>query len=158
MVSLPALPHTHHQGKLFSTALTSLPNITGIKSQGRPVLLFHTLRAGSSELTQTGPALLCCPGNVWGLLSQVLQLLRVRDSLPTLMPQRAAISPVADGKGGGGGRRASFPCHHMADDGEWSQLSHSHTFRAGSQRPKQGQIYYATQARCRVCSSMCYSQ
>lgn len=56
-------------------------------------------------------ALVCCPDRVQSLLSCVLQPWRVRASSPTFVTSGPALSPAADGNGGG--EKASFPltCH-----------------------------------------------
>ena len=57
---------------------------------------------------QPGPALPCCPGEVQGTLSQVLQLVRGRASSPALMILGPALQVL---KGDGEGRKASKPPH-----------------------------------------------
>lgn len=58
---------------------------------------------------QPGPVLLCCPGQVQGLTSQVLQQVRDRASSPVLMTPGPALPPAVGGKGQRGWR-ASLPC------------------------------------------------
>lgn len=74
-----------------------------------------------------GLALLCCPGKVQGLLSQVLQLMGIKDSSPTLATTGSTLPPApeVDGHGGGGQR------------GRWvmGQLFYAHNFGAGSPTP-----------------------
>lgn len=64
--------------------------------------------------TPSGPSLLCYPGKVYGPLFQVLQLLRVTDSSPSLMTSGLAL-PNASGIDGW---EASLPCpyYNMADE------------------------------------------
>lgn len=63
--------------------------LSPILLQGRQVVgqlsHAHTLSASSPALLPSGSALLCCPGEVQGLFSQVLQQIRDRDSIPALM-------------------------------------------------------------------------
>lgn len=71
-----------------------------------------------------GPAPLCCPGEVQGQLSWVLQLVRGRTGSPALM---TPVLQMVRGEGG----RVSVPHYLMAD--EWQgQLSCAHTLTAGS--------------------------
>lgn len=51
----------------------------------------------------TALTLLCCPGEVQGLLSQVLQLLGVGVGSPTLMTTEPALSPASGVDGCEGG-------------------------------------------------------
>lgn len=71
----------------------------------------HTLRV-------TGPALLCCPGKVKGLLSRVLQQVKGWASSPTLMTWGPALLPAIGGKEQGAGSVSLSP---MAQHGRLSQ-------------------------------------
>lgn len=79
MGSLPAFLDLHHQDKISSTTLANSPNAF---QPGRGRVSSPALTS-SSQLTYTQisePAQLCCPGEVQGQLSGVLQLVRGRDS------------------------------------------------------------------------------
>jgi hypothetical protein len=69
----------------------------------------HMLEAISPMPPPSTSALLCCPGEGQGLLSWVLQLVRVRgrDSSPALItPLRPTLLPAIEERGG------LSPCHH----------------------------------------------
>lgn len=88
LVSLPSLLLPHHWGQLSSTGLASSPSALAWQRQSQ-LSCSRALRASSPHLhpqppllppMPTEPALLCCPGEVQGLLSQVLQPVRDRAS------------------------------------------------------------------------------
>lgn len=116
---LADFPPCHHQGELSSTAPANSPNASGSKKQASspaPV----PLRLAQSPIPP-GAGLLFL--SRWGLLSLGLQLVRVR----------ACSSACSRCKGGRCGKSIfPHPCHHMADEEWWGQLSCSHTLRAAS--------------------------
>lgn len=60
---------------------------------------------------QSGSALVCCPGEVQELLSQVWKPVRGRNSSPILMTPEPPLLPAIGGKGRGrGGMNLSFAC------------------------------------------------
>ena len=67
LVSLPDLSCLLYQGELSSIVPTSSP--FAAMSKGRGHFYFHTLKGGSPIPTPLGPALLCCPGEVYRPLS-----------------------------------------------------------------------------------------
>lgn len=90
------------------------------------LLIFHALRVSSSIPIPPGPALLCCPGELQGPLSWVLQM--VRGSSPTFMTSWTA-PPTTKVSEENGGWNLSYPatlCHLMAS--LW-QIFHAHTLR-----------------------------
>lgn len=67
------------------------------------------------------------------------------------MSLRPALPPATSGEGKKGRAPFCHPGYYMADKEGQDQLCYSHIIRAGSPMPlKQGQLYYATQARCRA--------
>jgi hypothetical protein len=72
-----------HRGKLCSTALARLPSTIIGRRQGR-LSCSHALRAGLPMPLPSGPAPLCYPGKVQGLLFQVLQPSKGRVNSPAL--------------------------------------------------------------------------
>lgn len=86
-------------------------------------------------LCHQGPALLCCSDKVQGHLSQVLKLVRVRNSSPEFRSLWAAFPPAGGGKGLW--RRGASPLHSccpMADEW-WGQPSLTYVFGASSPTP-----------------------
>ncbi|XP_021044749.1 vomeronasal type-2 receptor 26-like [Mus pahari] len=78
-----------------------------LKTQLPPNTLKQVLAGFSSQTTShTGPAIPCYSGEVQGLFSQVLQLVKDMASFPILTIQGPAFLPVIDGKGQG---RAGSP-------------------------------------------------
>lgn len=76
----------------------------------------HPLRAGLPAPLLSVSALLCCPGKVWGLLSQVLHLVRGRDNSPALVTTGLGHLPAAGGEEQAG-RKVSLTCpHHCIGD------------------------------------------
>lgn len=68
----------------------------------------HYFGAGSPRPVPTGLALLYCPGEVQHLLPQVLQLVRNRNSSPSLMSTEPALA-YAPGNDSWWGRRVTLP-------------------------------------------------
>lgn len=60
--------------------------------------LFRALRVGSHSPITSGPALLCCPGEVHGSLSWVWQPGRDRDISPSLMTSGPSLPNAMGGK------------------------------------------------------------
>lgn len=104
-----------------------------LKSEGLGQFCFHALRVGYTIPTPPGPALLCCPGEVEGSLSGVLQPLRGRDSPYTLYDPRDSSSVCLShwvwGMRGEG--ISPCPCHQMSDE-KWGELSLAYNIGAGS--------------------------
>lgn len=71
----------------------------------------HNLGDGSPTVLLTGLAPLCCSGEVRGLLSQVLQLVKVSDSSPALMTTGLALPPAPGFDEQGEGRRRGALSH-----------------------------------------------
>jgi hypothetical protein len=67
LISLLVLQHPYQQGQLSSIARVSSPSAVAAKKWGQLFCSYCSLQ----------PALLCCPGEVWGPLSRVLQPVRV---------------------------------------------------------------------------------
>lgn len=94
LVSLPALPHLHHQGELFSTAPANSPNVTA--SRGQCELSFsHALESHQNQLY-------CAAGRGAGLILQAFQPLRGWASSPVLTSSGLAYPTASGGKGEGG--------------------------------------------------------
>lgn len=74
MLSEPTLWLLHYQGELSIPALVSLSNATASKGQGQ-LSCSHVLRV-HLHLHPQVLAPLCYPGEVQGLISQVLKLVR----------------------------------------------------------------------------------
>lgn len=73
---------------------------------------------GSPTVLLTGLAPLCCADEVRGLLSQVLQLVEVSDSSPSLMTTGLALPPAPGFDEQGEERRRatlSHPCYPVTD-------------------------------------------
>lgn len=82
--------HQHRQGKLSTTALASISNAVTGKGQSQ-LSFIHDLRTVSATPMTPEPALLCCPGEVQGPLSGLLQLVRGRSSFSALMTPGTAL-------------------------------------------------------------------
>lgn len=107
------------------------------------ILLPHSCPQAQLTCTPPGPVLLCCLDEVQIPLSRMLQLVRDRASLPTLITLGQVLPTAANGKGititstpphvrGVSGQ--AFPCSHTRD---W--LIHTHSTRASpTVLPKQG--------------------
>ena len=67
LFSLPALLCTHHQGQFSSTPQASSSDAAASKRRGQ-LSHSHTLGASSPAPSPSGPALLCCPGEMQGPL------------------------------------------------------------------------------------------
>lgn len=108
-----AHPHSLNQDQPYCAVLPrldagpALPNAAVGKGQGQ-LCHSHDLMASSPELLPSGmahlcasqPAVsarLCCPGEVRGPLSQLLQLVRGRDNFPELMTLWAAFLTARGG-------------------------------------------------------------
>jgi hypothetical protein len=89
------------------------------QQEAGPAPLSHAFRAGSPLPSR--PAPLCCPGNVQGPLSLVLQPVRSRVTSSVLMTTEPAL-PTATGAGRGGGGITPCPCHITVDTW-WEKLS-----------------------------------
>lgn len=68
LVSLPTLPHLHHQGKISGAAPASSPNAAASKQSW--FSCSHASGSRSPQPLTPQSALLCCPGEVRGSLSQ----------------------------------------------------------------------------------------
>lgn len=84
-----------------------------------PVLLLSFLRLGSEAPRPSRLALLCCPGELLGSSTRLLQLVTGTDSSPALLAPGPAFSPATGGKGWIGGIEClpslllPGPHHHM---------------------------------------------
>lgn len=76
---------------------TSSPKVADNKKQGQ--FCFHTFWLVSLSPTTPGPALLFHPGEVQGLPSGLLHLVKDRASFSILRPPRLTLLPVEGGKG-----------------------------------------------------------
>lgn len=92
------------------------------------------------------PAVVCCPRDVQGPLSLVLQQVRDRDNSPALMTLAGLALPPATREGGEVISPSPTPLHSRQ---EASWLSHPHALKTHSIRNPyiQGQLYYLAQVR-----------
>lgn len=106
LVSLSAFLLCDYSGELSNTACPHphpcSPNVANSKEQGQ-FTCSHTLGFYLPALVLWGPALLFCPGEMQGLLSELLHFGRVG---PILL--RLPLAPAAGGRGGGGGECISL--------------------------------------------------
>lgn len=142
LVSLPALLHPHHQGKLYSTAPAGSSNATAGKRQSQPPALRH-------HTTPPGPAPLCCPLKVQGLLSWMLQPVRGRASSPTLMTPGATLLPASGGvqQGWGGHLSPIQATTRSTDSDRVSSSKFTLWDRHAHNTCNQDQLYCASWAR-----------
>lgn len=98
----------------------------------------HTLEAGSLMPPPLELALLCCPDEVQGLLSQVLQQVTDRiSSLALTFLLGPALPPSTDGEGKSEGSE-SVPCLcHCTADKRQGQHFHAHTLEPTHLQPPQ---------------------
>lgn len=83
MVTLLALPSAYHRGERYSTAPARLPTVTINKRQGQ-LSCSHAFEADSPTPKPPKPVPLCCPVQLWGPLTQVLQPVSGWASSPVL--------------------------------------------------------------------------
>jgi hypothetical protein len=130
--------HPYLQSQLYHAAQgrTHSPKCGRPSGAGTALLLAHTW-AGSLMPSPSGPAPLCCPGEMQALLSRVLlQLAMVRDSSFTLMTPGPVLPTAVGGEECRVGEGASpLPPHHLRTDKWQDQLSHIQAHRAHSRHP-----------------------
>lgn len=85
LVKPPAFSHHHQPGDFSSISAASSPAVTDSKEPEQ--FCCHFLKSDSPALTPPGPTLLSCPGEVQGLLTRLLRLVRVRTALQFSCPQ-----------------------------------------------------------------------
>jgi len=111
----------------------------------------HASSCHMSGLTHLGSALLCCPGEVQGPLSRVLQLVRVRASSHELMTPIEGFPRCWRWWG----TWSPLSLYHHVGDKWWYQLSHIDPRDVHLYPSHQGQLYCAAWARNRACFPEC---
>jgi len=147
----PAFPSTTG-GKGAKGGYLPHTDITSCQmSDGTNYSVLLPLGTGSSVLPPPGLALLCCPEEVLGPLSHVLQPVRARARSHALMTLEPVLPTAAGGDGQGG--KEGIPHTHATSQqtsGLASPLALSPSGLANPRPCHLGQLYCAVQGKCRA--------